>query len=150
LAYTHKVNIKREKARALQQENDASSAGETKKIIAQKWPDAEVTESGLMYVITKKGDGAKPSKGSFVKVHYTGTLLLDGKKFDSSRDRNKPFKFKVGAGSVIKGWDEAVMDMKKGEQRTIIVPPELGYGTRGAGRGLIPPNATLVFDIELL
>ncbi len=110
------------------------------------------TPSGLQYIDNVVGDGEQAAAGQHVSVHYTGWLYQDGEqgaKFDSSRDRNDPFDFPLGAGMVIKGWDEGVQGMKIGGQRTLIIPPELGYGARGAG-GVIPPNATLKFDVELL
>ena len=106
------------------------------------------TASGLQYWDLKKGTGPVAKSGQTVKVHYTG-WLTDGKKFDSSVDRNEPFEFKLGAGMVIKGWDEGVAGMKVGGKRQLKIPPDLGYGARGAG-GAIPPNSTLVFDVELL
>jgi peptidylprolyl isomerase len=106
------------------------------------------TDSGLQYEDIVEGTGAMPQKGQRVTVHYTGTLE-NGTKFDSSRDRNRPFSFTIGVGQVIKGWDEGVMGMRVGGQRKLVIPPELGYGARGAG-GVIPPNATLLFDVELL
>ena len=110
------------------------------------------TPSGLQYEDTTVGDGAEARAGQDVTVHYTGWLYNDGAqgaKFDSSKDRNDPFEFSLGAGMVIKGWDEGVQGMKVGGQRTLIIPAALGYGARGAG-GVIPPNATLKFDVELL
>jgi FKBP-type peptidyl-prolyl cis-trans isomerase FkpA len=110
------------------------------------------TPSGLQYEDTAVGSGAEAKPGQHVQVHYTGWLYdneQQGAKFDSSRDRNDPFAFSLGAGMVIKGWDEGVAGMKIGGRRTLIIPPQLGYGARGAG-GVIPPNATLKFDVELL
>jgi peptidylprolyl isomerase len=106
------------------------------------------TPSGLKYTDLVEGTGATPQRGQTVVVHYTGTLE-NGTKFDSSRDRNRPFEFTLGIGQVIRGWDEGISTMKVGGRRTLIIPPELGYGSRGAG-GVIPPNATLIFDVELL
>lgn len=118
-------------------------------IIAEKYPNAETTDSGLKYIVTQAGDGGeKPAKGTAVTAHYTG-YLLDGSKFDSSVDRNQPFVFPVGMSMVIQGWDEAFGDMTKGEKRTLIIPPELGYGENGYPP-VIPPSATLVFDVELI
>jgi peptidylprolyl isomerase len=109
---------------------------------------AVTTPSGLKYEDIVVGTGASPQSGQEVTVHYTGTLE-DGTKFDSSVDRGEPFKFPIGVGRVIKGWDEGVMTMKVGGKRKLVIPPQLGYGSRGAG-GVIPPNATLVFEVELL
>jgi FKBP-type peptidyl-prolyl cis-trans isomerase len=107
-----------------------------------------VTRTGLMYEELRRGHGVAAHKGDVVQVHYTGRLA-NGKKFDSSLDRKMPFEFKLGAGRVIKGWDEGVAGMKAGGKRKLMIPPELGYGARGAG-GVIPPNAELIFEVELL
>ena len=116
--------------------------------------DTQVIEmpNGLKYTDTQTGNGAIATPGSKVSVHYTGWLYNNGAKgakFDSSVDRGKPFQFTLGAHQVIAGWDEGFAGMKVGSKRTLIIPPELGYGARGAG-GVIPPNATLMFDVELL
>jgi len=114
---------------------------------------AETTSTGLMYIEQEAGNGETPARGKKVVVHYTGYLAEEGftrgKKFDSSRDRNQPFSFTIGVGQVIKGWDEGVAKMSVGTKSTLIIPPDLGYGARGAG-SVIPPNATLIFDVELL
>ena len=106
------------------------------------------TDSGLKYVELKEGTGPAAKAGDQVSVHYTG-WLKDGKKFDSSVDRGQPFEFELGAGKVIKGWDEGVQGIKVGGKRKLMIPPELGYGARGAGR-VIPPNSELIFEVELL
>jgi FKBP-type peptidyl-prolyl cis-trans isomerase FkpA len=110
------------------------------------------TPSGLQYEDTVVGSGAEARAGQHVSVHYTGWLYTNGSKgakFDSSKDRNDPFDFGLGGGQVIKGWDEGVQGMKVGGTRVLVIPPQLGYGARGAG-GVIPPNATLMFEVELL
>jgi peptidylprolyl isomerase len=116
-------------------------------LIKEKYPNAIRTSSGLMYIILKEGNGATPTSRALVEAHYTGRLL-DGTKFDSSVDRGKPFLFLVGRGAVIKGWDEAFLSMKKGEKRILIIPPGLAYGDKGMGT--IPPNETLIFEVELI
>ncbi len=120
--------------------------------LAQAPKKTMTTASGLQITDTVVGTGPSPKPGQTAVVHYTGWLYANGakgKKFDSSVDRNEPFDFPVGQGQVIKGWDEGLASMKVGGKRTLIIPPALGYGARGAG-GIIPPNATLMFDVELL
>lgn len=111
-------------------------------------PSTPPASAGLKVTDLKDGTGKAAKSGDRVSVHYIGTLT-NGTKFDASRDHGKPFEFTLGAGDVIKGWDEGVAGMKEGGKRKLVVPPELGYGARGAG-GVIPPNATLIFEIELL
>ncbi len=131
-----------------QREKELAAMEEQQSIIDKEFPGAVTTPSGLKYVIVSEGNGGeRPTKGATVKAHYTGKLL-NGKKFDSSYDRGEPISFPVGAGRVIKGWDEAFLSMTRGEKRILIIPPSLGYGP--SGRGPIPPNATMVFDVELV
>mgnify|MGYP001492372497 CR=1 FL=1 len=130
-------------------QKEATAAAETgKSRIPELNAKTVTTPSGLAYQDAKTGTGAAPVKGKSVKVHYTG-WLVNGTKFDSSVDRKVPFDFIIGAGQVIPGWDEGVMSMKVGGKRRLTIPAKLGYGARGAG-GVIPPNATLIFDVELL
>jgi len=139
---------------SLNQKNEAEKAAVAQP--AQEAPKTQqegkstivTTPSGLKYIDLKEGTGPTPQRGQRVKVHYTGTLK-DGTKFDSSVDRGTPFEFVIGVGQVIRGWDEGVSTMKVGGKRTLIIPAELGYGAAGAG-GVIPPNAELHFDVELL
>lgn len=136
--------------------NDSNAFGFSKKgtkHVNEKIAEANASEftktaSGLQYHDYKVGTGPSPKTGQTVTVHYTG-WLVDGKKFDSSVDRGQPFQFQIGQGQVIKGWDEGVATMKVGGKRRLNIPANLGYGSRGAG-GAIPPNATLIFDVELL
>ncbi|MEM9160094.1 MAG: FKBP-type peptidyl-prolyl cis-trans isomerase [Verrucomicrobiota bacterium] len=117
--------------------------------IQAKYPDAIKTEADSFYSIIEEGDGPKPKKGQAIKAHYVGTLF-DGTQFDSSYDKEKPLEVKAGVGEVIAAWDEALLDMKQGEKRALYIPSKLAYGSSGAGRGIIPPNAILVFDVELV
>lgn len=123
-------------------------AADEARLIADKFPGAVVTPSGLRYIVRAPGEGQPPPTGAEISAHYHGTLLT-GQKFDSSYDRGEPFSFRVGTGAVIKGWDEAFATMKRGERRTLIVPWWLAYGEAGRPPR-IPPRATLVFEVELL
>ena len=129
------------------QKREASEKAKLEDELRNRWPDAILTSSGLRYVVKKAGDGKKkPGHGQEVTVHYTGSLL-DGRVFDSSVRRGSPAQFAIG--EVIEGWNEALLTMSEGEQRTLIIPPDLGYGTMGYP-GVIPPNSYLVFDVELI
>ena len=136
--------IKGEEAKSQKEQRE-----KTRKMITERWPKAMRTKSGLYFEIDKEGEGEIPPTGTTIKVHYTGRLLAGNRKFDSSIDRGEPIAFPVGTVRVICGWDEALGQMKKREKRTLIIPPELAYGERGAG-GVIPPNAWLVFYVELV
>jgi peptidylprolyl isomerase len=152
-------NVPKEKAAIADSPTVTTPSTQTPIQLAEKPTESKMnsdnivtTPSGLKYVDIEQGEenAKSPSKGQTVVVHYTGQLDDEnGKKFDSSRDRGQPFSFKIGVGQVIKGWDEGVMSMKVGDRRYLYIPPELGYGARGAG-GVIPPNATLFFDVELI
>jgi peptidylprolyl isomerase len=129
-----------------------SSNGTTSQTAAQPVSVAATPSQGLQITDVTVGTGASPKLGATLVMHYTGWLYENGakgKKFDSSVDRGEPFQFQIGMGKVIAGWDKGIATMKVGGKRTLIIPPELGYGSSGAG-GLIPPNATLLFDVELL
>ncbi len=130
----------------------AAAEGQKKilQLIKKRWPKVQSNKEGLHWVVSKEGQGATPAPGARISVHYTGRLLENDWKFDSSYDRGEPIEFEVGRGRVIPGWDMALSSMKQGEKRTLIIPPSLAYGEQGAGGGIIPPNAWLVFDVELM
>jgi peptidylprolyl isomerase len=139
---------KKEQEKKLAKGKNKLESEKIRKKLKEQFPDATETKSGLMYVIHDKGSGKPPPVGTAVSVHYTGKLH-DGTVFDSSVKRNRPFTFQVGKKHVPAGWDEAFIAMKKGEKRTLIIPPELGYGARRAA-GVIPPNSWLIFEVELV
>jgi len=143
---------RRDALAALATLSGAAALGASTPAFAQTTGKPMTTASGLQIVDSKVGTGASPRSGQTCVMHYTGWLYENGakgKKFDSSVDRGQPFEFPIGVGRVIKGWDEGVASMKVGGKRTLIIPASLGYGARGAG-GVIPPNATLLFEVELL
>jgi len=146
------VQTPEEYEKAKQQALEAALKKESEQIEAyleEKDRKAEKTESGLYYIIEKPGDGAAAEAGKTVSVHYSGRLLSTGQQFDSSYDRDEPISFPLGQGRVIKGWDEGIALFKEGGKGTLFIPSPLGYGKSGAGAA-IPPNATLIFDIELV
>ncbi len=129
-------------------ETDADRRANVAATLGVDLADVVTHESGLQWIVREEGSGEVPETGNRIRAHYTG-YLLNGTKFDSSVDKGTPFETEIGVGRVIQGWDIAFTDMKVGEKRVLFIPPELGYGARGAG-GVIPPNAELVFDVELL
>ena len=133
-----------------QQSAAAEDQKKTLQLIKKRWPKVQSNKEGLHWVVSKAGQGTTPAPGARISVHYTGTLLENDRKFDSSYDRGEPIQFEVGRGRVIPGWDMALSSMKQGEKRTLIIPPSLAYGEEGAGGGVIPPHAWLVFEVELL
>ena len=138
----HEMTASAEKEAQVQRQTDIEK-------INADYANALQTSSGIRYIIQNQGRGGKPASGSNAKVHYTGKLL-NGTVFDDSISRGEPFEFSVGAGRVIQGWDETVLDMQVGEKRIVVIPPELAYGNRSMGGGLIPPNSFLVFEMELI
>ncbi len=143
----------RRKTTAVRKKTTARTTNSTAKpaVSAAKTPQAAITTAtGLTYIITQKNEAGQQLKaGDNVRVHYTG-LLTNGVKFDSSLDRGEPISFPLGAGRVIKGWDEGIQKLRIGERATLVIPPSLGYGSRGAGNGVIPPDATLIFIVEVV
>lgn len=137
-----------EKFVASKKKREAEAIKKQEELVSKLTEDFEKTTSGLHYKVTEKGTGKKPSKGNIVSVHYTG-MLLDGTVFDSSHQRNQPIEFPVGKGQVIEGWDEGLLLLSEGSKARLVIPSELAYGSSGAG-GVIPPNATLIFDVELV
>jgi len=135
-----------QKIRASAKEKAAKGQQAALETIKKKWPKATKTKSGLRYIVRKRGKGARPKHGQAVTLHYSG-MLLNGTIFDSSYKRGSPSQFRIGR--VIQGWNEALVEMQKGEKRTLIIPPELAYGERGYP-GVIPPNSYLVFEVELI
>ena len=116
--------------------------------IEKKYPDAVITPSGLRYIVLEEGNGPKPLQGRPVRVNYKGSLL-SGREFDNTDNEGRPLEFDIGVGQVIRGFDEAVIEMREGERRLLIIPPELGYGKRSVGNGIIPANSFLIFELEL-
>jgi peptidylprolyl isomerase len=134
--------------REQREEDQRRTVGQQLAYVERNWPDAEEAGEGMRYVVSEEGSGPSPAAGDTVSVHYTG-YLLNGMPFESTRGQGEPVEFVVGEGNVIEGWDRTLLDMQVGEKRTVIIPPNLAYGSRGA-RGVIPPNSFLVLDVELV